>query len=96
MKNLIIIIGIASALMSCKKEEKCNCGYVKDDAIEMDASNTMYYTLTVESECSGIVKKFYVSESDWYSNHVGDYTCVNNVPAWSPKAPITQIIHKNK
>ena len=95
MKKVILSISLMSGILlaSCNKEETCNCGTIKDDAIEFDASGNMYYTLTVESECSGVNKKVYVDYSYWLDSPVGGYTCVTGVGDWMPTQPITNTQH---
>ena len=99
MKKLLFILSIVSLIFmstSCEEEpETCNCGIVQDDALETDANGTLHYTLTVKSECSGVNKKVYVNESDWLSNHVGDYMCITGAGTWlvAPDSPIVETIH---
>ena len=89
MKKVILAVSLLTgiSLASCNKEGTCNCGIVKDDEIENDATGDLYYTLTVESECSGVNKKVYVDYSFWLDTPVGEYTCITGVGDWKPKQP---------
>ena len=93
MKKIILTLSVIATLMSCQKEETCNCGLITDDAIEFDSQSNYYYTLTVESSCSGVEKKVYVSYSDWLDGYVGTSICITGVGDWSPKMPIVSTIH---
>lgn len=79
---LAITLMLGSMMVSCEKDCTSNCGIIQDDAIEFDNQGNSYYTLLVESECTGVNKKVYVSYSDWLTNHVGDYTCITGSGTW--------------
>jgi len=38
--------------------------------------------VTIENSCSGNVKKFYLTQDDWYDAQVGSYFCISNVTSW--------------
>jgi hypothetical protein len=76
MKKVMICLAVATALFSsCKKDEICNCGEIISD----DATT---YSVDIRNECSGNVKKFYLSESDWMTAYVGSNYCITNVQSW--------------
>ena len=82
-------------VMSCKKEQSCNCGTVKNDNIET-LNGQMYYTLTIMNECSGNNKKFYVDYASWLNTPVGQYTCISNESSWLPEGTTEIIAVENK
>ena len=80
IKNLLLVFVII-LLSACEKE--CNCGTVKDDGIETDPTTfDSFYWVTIENSCSGNVKKFYLTQDDWYDAQVGSYFCITNVTSW--------------
>jgi hypothetical protein len=90
MKKIILTLAVITlALTACEKScSTSNCGVITDDAIEYDGAGNTYYSLTVQSECSGVNKKVYVDYASWLNGYVGSSTCISWVAAWSPTAPI--------
>jgi hypothetical protein len=98
MKNLklmMMTLMMSLVFISCKKEQSCNCGTVKNDDIET-LNGQMYYTLTIMNECSGNNKKFYVDYNSWLNTPVGQYTCVTNETYWLPENETEIIAVENK
>jgi hypothetical protein len=97
IKLSAVLFITASMLLfsSCKKEESCNCGTVKNDDIET-VNGEMYYTLTIMNECSGNNQKFYVDYNSWLNTPVGQYTCVTNQSPWLPIGQTTVKQVENK
>lgn len=80
VKNLFFII-LVVLLASCEKE--CNCGIIKDDGVEIESGTfNSFYWVTIENSCSNNIKKFYLSQGDWYNAHVGSYYCISTVTSW--------------
>jgi len=76
MKKVIFCLAVATALLSsCKKDEVCNCGKIVSD----NASN---YSVDIKNSCSGNVKTWYLSESDWMNAYVGSDYCITNTDSW--------------
>ena len=95
-KTLLFASSIAFTMIftSCKKEEikpntpvqpveECNCGIITDSEIEW-YDNEIYYSLTIENECSGNLGKYYFNQEDWFYANVGGRFCITNVTSWSP------------
>jgi hypothetical protein len=64
-------------LLSCSKDEPCNCGTIANDGIDGNC-----YWLEIRNECSGNKKKFCFDQDVWTNNFVGDRICVNNENSW--------------
>lgn len=81
MKNTLLIF-MALSLLSCKKDENipCNCGEVLGSDIITQPG--FQYTITVSNACSGSVKTFYVTSSEWARVYEGDTYCANNISSW--------------
>jgi hypothetical protein len=75
MKKLTLIIGLTLVVMSCKKEDYCNCGEIISD-------NAINYSITIKNDCSGNEKEFILSQSDWMKAYVGTNYCISNVNKW--------------
>jgi hypothetical protein len=75
MKKVMVLAVIILGLMSCKKDEICNCGKVISD----DVSN---YSVDIRNSCSGNTKKFYLAEGDWMTAYVGSDYCITNETSW--------------
>jgi hypothetical protein len=91
MKTILIAITLMLGLGMVSCEKACttsNCGIITNDEIEYDGAGNTYYSLTVQSDCSGVNKKVYVDYASWLNGHVGSSTCISWVAAWSPTAPI--------
>lgn len=74
MKKLIVLVGIALVMLSCKKEV-CNCGVIQSD-------NVYDYSVVIRNSCSKNNKTFYLSEGDWMNAHPGDNYCITNIDSW--------------
>ena len=75
MKKLTLIIAMALGVMSCKKEEYCNCGEIMSD-------NVTNYSVTIKNDCTGNYKEFTHTPSDWMNAHVGQNYCITNSDKW--------------
>jgi hypothetical protein len=81
MKKVIFSLAVSTAILSsCKKDEiqptkTCNCGLVVSD----NASN---FSVNIKNECSGNIKTWYLSESDWMKAYVGSNFCITNTKSW--------------
>lgn len=74
MKKLITI-ALLLTLLSCKKEEVCNCGLILDD-------NVSNYSVLIRNSCSKNEKWFTLSQGDWINAHPGNDYCITNVEKW--------------
>jgi len=85
MKKLILIKALALLLVilivsinSCDKSytesniSKCLCGKIIDD-------NVIDYSITVQNNCSGNIKNFKLSRSEWLYAFVDSYYCTNSI-----------------
>ena len=75
MKKLTLIIAMALGVMSCKKEEYCNCGEIVSD-------NVTNYSITIKNDCTGNYKEFTLTPSAWMDAHVGQNYCITNSGKW--------------
>jgi len=77
MKKVILCLAVATALFSsCEKENQtCNCGTILSD-------NISNYSVDIKNDCSGNVKTWVLSESDWFNAHVGSNFCIYNTTSW--------------
>jgi hypothetical protein len=75
MKKTILVLGVAIAFASCKKDEPCNCGLVVSD-------NASDYSVVIRNKCSGNEKKFILQAGDWMNAHVGSDYCITNETSW--------------
>ena len=69
------LIALIALLASCKKEESCNCGTIVDD-------NAADLSITIENECTGNQKVFYLDYNDWTTAYVGTNYCITNSGKW--------------
>lgn len=76
MKKLILFCLVVT-MISCKKNENCNCGVITKDGIDGSC-----YFLTIKNDCSGNTKTFCFDHDVWFNNHVGDNFCVTNEDEW--------------
>ena len=74
MKKLVSLI-LFLCLLSCKKEEVCNCGLVVDD-------NVSNYSVKIRNSCTKNEKWFELQPGDWMNAHVGEDYCITNVDKW--------------
>ena len=76
MKKFLCIIACVLA-MSCSKEEErdCNCGLIVSDRVSD-------YSVVIRNSCSGVEKRFTLSEGDWMNAHSGDDYCITNIDRW--------------
>jgi len=97
-KSILSAILLATLFTSCQKEEikpnstttttpteNCNCGTITNDDIVFDGAGNMYYSLTIQNECSGNLGTYYFSQEVWMDAHVGEYFCITNVSSWLPE-----------
>lgn len=77
MKKLMVVLLTIIAFASCSKKTDCKCGIITDDDIKISSTFDVSYILTIKNDCSGNNKDFYVNESSWMNNVVGDHTCMN-------------------
>lgn len=80
MKNLFLSAVLMTALFSCNKSnnnqnQTCNCGVITSD-------NASDYSVVIKNTCSGNLKTFTLSESDWLNAYVGSDYCITNVTSW--------------
>jgi hypothetical protein len=80
MKKTILVLGIIALGISCKKDnpqpnKPCNCGIIQSD----DVSN---YSVDIKNDCSGNVKTWTLSQSDWMTAYVGTHYCITNTTSW--------------
>jgi hypothetical protein len=82
MKKIIILITIVTAgfTYSCKKDnpapnKPCNCGIIQSD-------NVSNYSVDIKNDCSGNVKTWTLSQSDWMTAYVGSHYCITNTTSW--------------
>jgi hypothetical protein len=77
MKKVILSAVLFTALLSCKKEDvtPCNCGTIMSD-------NPSDYSVDIKNDCSGNVKTWYLSQSDWMTAYVGTNYCITNTTSW--------------
>ena len=77
MKKTLSILFLCLALVSCKKDEPCNCGTITDDGI----TNGCYW-LEIRNECSGNKKEFCFDYDIWFDANPGENFCVTNENEW--------------
>ena len=81
-KVLVILTALTLTLGSCKKEEICNCGKVRDSESFSHPSGNVTFYLTVKSDCSNMVKTMKVTSEEFYAGFRHDYICLPNNTAW--------------
>ena len=81
-KVLVVLAALTLGLGSCKKEEICNCGDVESYNIFIHPSGEATYYLTVESECSEMVKTMSVTNEEFIKGGNDGYICLENQSAW--------------
>jgi hypothetical protein len=79
MKRVILILAVA--LVSCNKDETCNCGTIANDGIDYNNGVPCYW-LEIRNSCSDNKKKFCFDEDVWMDAHVGESFCVSNQKNW--------------
>jgi hypothetical protein len=87
MKKSIIFFALILALASCKKEEvvqdeepdTCNCGIITAESWNQQAGT---FSVSIESECSGVVRQFTSDLSTYQNYSTGDRLCKNNANPW--------------
>lgn len=96
-KSILSVILLATLFTSCQKEEikpnsttitpteNCNCGTITNDDIVFDGAGNMYYSLTIQNECSGNLGTYYFSQEVWMNAYIGEYFCITNVSSWLPE-----------
>ncbi len=87
MMLVTLVLGVS--VVSCDKNDDlydgeqpsqdCNCGVITDDEI---LTSPYRYTLTIRNNCSSNYATFNVTQSEWFENHVGEYTCLNSGQEW--------------
>ena len=91
MKKLARVLAVALVglftitFTSCEKEDymDCNCGLVTDDGIDSG------YWVEIRNDCSGNIKRFYLTQGDWFNAHVGSDYCITNVESWKTTPQFT-------
>lgn len=78
MKKLFLAFIVATSIISCEKEEPCNCGTITSDGVD---GNSCYW-LEIRNECSGNKKKFCFDYDVWLNNSIGSNFCVTNQGEW--------------
>ena len=78
MKKLILLFFLSFFILSCEKEEDCNCGVITNDEI----LENNCYSLTIRNDCSDNYETFCFDYDVWFDNYVGDNFCVTNVDSW--------------
>lgn len=78
MKKLLFSIIIMS-IVSCSKDESCNCGTIKNDGV--DIANNCHW-IEIENECSGNRKSFCIDEDIWWDANPGENFCITNIDSW--------------
>ncbi len=86
MRKLLVALAIVvTTFSSCGEGEvfgcEPNCGFIEDDGI--DGANN--YWVTIKNDCTGNVKKWYLSPGDWYNAHPGSDYCITNTDGWKQK-----------
>jgi hypothetical protein len=59
-------------------QRNCQCGYVLDKGVD----DWGYYFLDVQNQCSGNVKRFTFSKSDWTQYKISDGICLERNSSW--------------
>jgi hypothetical protein len=84
---LFLAVAVATITTSCDVLQDCTCGIVKDDGIESQGGNS-YYWVTIKNDCSGVTKKFYLSQGDWMNAHPSKAYCITDTE-WKEASPTT-------
>lgn len=71
------VILLTLMIISCKKDEECNCGVITSEGID----GTCYW-LEIRNDCSNNKKRFCFDQYTWTNNFVGNEFCVTNVTQW--------------
>ena len=77
MKNLLLVSMLVLGLISCKKEEDCNCGIITDYAMSSSQGNS----LEIENNCTGNREWFFVNNSTWLKDN-GEEHCFSDKQEW--------------
>jgi len=46
------------------------------------SDNGANYSVDIKNDCSGNVKNWVLSETDWMSAYVGSHYCITNTTSW--------------
>jgi hypothetical protein len=87
MKKITLITFAALVLFSCKKEEvtndedpdTCTCGIITAESWNQQSGT---FSVSIESECSGVVAQFSSDLSTYQNYSIGDRLCRNNANPW--------------
>jgi hypothetical protein len=82
MKTKMLIVGLCLMMMSCKKEETCNCGTITEDGISFNSDGSTCYWLEVRNDCSGNKERWCFDYDVWFDGNPGENFCVTNVESW--------------
>ena len=74
MKKIFSLVLFLS-LLSCQKEEVCNCGLIVDDDVST-------YSVLIRNSCTNNEKWFTLQPGDWMNAHPGQDYCITNVEKW--------------
>jgi len=82
MKKLLWVLPLI-ILASCKKEnEKCNCGVITQDGIDIRPDGTSCYWLEIRNECTDNKKRWCFDYDIWFDGNPGEDFCVTNETKW--------------
>ena len=78
MKKTLLILGLGVILTSCGDsglsfDNNCDCGI-----ITKKIDNGLTYSMDVENNCSGNIKRFAVTKKDFYNHREGRGICFSN------------------
>ena len=81
MKKLLIVLLTITAFSSCVKNigKDCKCSIITDKEIENTSGSTLRFTLTVDNDCSGNSRKFYVGQDTWIDSHISEPDCMGQI-----------------
>ena len=76
MRKAILIIIMSIFLTNCESfEDDCSCGLIESDRVTD-------YSIVVRNDCTGNVKRWYLTRGDWLGAHVGTDYCITNSTGW--------------
>ena len=76
MKKVMLMIIMSIFLTNCESlEEDCSCGLIESDRVTD-------YSIVVRNDCTGNVKRWYLTRGDWLGAHVGTDYCITNSTGW--------------
>ena len=76
MKKAIFIILITLSFMGCNEFlEDCRCGYIVSYSPHDES-------VVISNDCTGNLKRWYVSDGGYKYAHVGKNYCITNTTVW--------------